>query len=205
MIGVIVRRGGFVLDIITRRGCDDTDLVAFEQRGEEAVLLTLDSRGKVRWERSVPLGRAPTAIAAERGVVWVVDADARTVSRLAGSSRVIDVVSTGATPLDLAVGSGSPWVVNGRRRQDVGFTGPVATGVVRLEPATGTERAEVPLRTRTAATSNRSDNHITVRGTGVWVVTPYYEVVRIETSTGVITTRQAAERGVGGEVLAFVW
>ena len=25
------------------------------------------------------------------------------------------------------------------------------------------------------------------------------------TSTGVITTRQAAERGVGGEVIAFVW
>ena len=27
----------------------------------------------------------------------------------------------------------------------------------------------------------------------------------LSTSTGVITTRQAAERGVGGEVLAFVW
>ena len=27
----------------------------------------------------------------------------------------------------------------------------------------------------------------------------------LSTSTGVITGRQAAERGVGGEVLAFVW
>ena len=27
----------------------------------------------------------------------------------------------------------------------------------------------------------------------------------LSTSTGVITTRQAAERGVGGEVIAFVW
>jgi small subunit ribosomal protein S8 len=27
----------------------------------------------------------------------------------------------------------------------------------------------------------------------------------LSTSIGVITTRQAAERGVGGEVLAFVW
>jgi small subunit ribosomal protein S8 len=27
----------------------------------------------------------------------------------------------------------------------------------------------------------------------------------LSTSTGVITTRQAAERGIGGEVLAFVW
>ena len=27
----------------------------------------------------------------------------------------------------------------------------------------------------------------------------------LSTSTGVITSRQAAERGVGGEVLAFVW
>jgi len=27
----------------------------------------------------------------------------------------------------------------------------------------------------------------------------------MSTSTGVITNRQAAERGVGGEVIAFVW
>jgi small subunit ribosomal protein S8 len=27
----------------------------------------------------------------------------------------------------------------------------------------------------------------------------------LSTSTGVITSRQAAERGIGGEVLAFVW
>jgi small subunit ribosomal protein S8 len=27
----------------------------------------------------------------------------------------------------------------------------------------------------------------------------------MSTSTGMITNRQAAERGVGGEVIAFVW
>ena len=27
----------------------------------------------------------------------------------------------------------------------------------------------------------------------------------LSTSTGIITSRQAAERGVGGEVIAFVW
>ena len=89
--------------------------------------------------------------------------------------------------MDLAVGSGSPWVVNVRRRNDVGFTGPVATGVSKLVAATGAERDEVPLRTRAGAVSNRSDNHIAVRGTGVWVVTPYYDVVRIDAATGLIT------------------
>ncbi len=151
------------------------------------IVLALDSStGRVR--RRIPIGRAPSAIAAERGVVWVVDADAQTISKFPGSSRVIDyTVSTGATPLDLAVGSGSPWVVNGRRRNDVGFTGPVATGVSRLYATTGAERDEIPLRTRLGAVSNRSDNHIAVRGTGVWVVTPYYDVVRIDAATGLIT------------------
>jgi small subunit ribosomal protein S8 len=27
----------------------------------------------------------------------------------------------------------------------------------------------------------------------------------LSTSTGLITSRQAAERGIGGEVIAFVW
>ena len=157
----------------------------------EGIVYALDSStGHVR--RRIPLGRAPTAIAAERGRVWVVDAEARTVSRLAELSRVYDTFATGATPLDIAVGSGSPWVVNGRRRDDTAFTGPVATGIVRLDATTGTERAEVPLRTDPNWTSNRSDNHIAVRGAAVWVVTPDYRVVRIDAATGLPTDRANA-------------
>ena len=86
------------------RGGTEPLSVAAPGRG---IVFALDaSTGHIR--RRVPLGRAPTAIAAEGGVVWVVDADARTVSRLAGSSRVIDVVSTGATPLDLCGRVGLP-------------------------------------------------------------------------------------------------
>lgn len=152
------------------------------------IVFALDSStGDVR--RRIPAGRTPSAIAAEGGVVWVVDADARTVSRFAESSRVVDTFSTGGTPLDLAVGSGSAWVTNGRRLRDRAFTGPIATEVVRLDAATGDERDAVPLQLPGDALSNSADNHVAVRGDAVWVVTQDYDVVRIDAATGAPTAR----------------
>jgi DNA-binding SARP family transcriptional activator/ABC-type branched-subunit amino acid transport system substrate-binding protein/streptogramin lyase len=157
----------------------------------QGVVLALDaSTGEVR--RRIPAGRAPSAIAADQGVVWVVDADGQTVLRFAESSRVIDTFSTGATPTDVALGSGSAWVANGRPLENSGFTGPVATGVARLDATTGTERGEVSLRRHTGVLSNRVDNHVVMRGRGVWAVTPDRDVVRIDAVTGALTARTSA-------------
>ena len=77
---------------------------------------------------------------------------------------------------------------------------PVATRVIELKFGKNRERVITDLKRvskpgrRVYATKNRLPRVLGGLGTAI-----------LSTSTGVITTRQAAERGVGGEVLAFVW
>ncbi len=160
--------------------------------GEGSVVALDASSGKA--QRRVSLGRTPSAITARAGVVWLVDADAQTVLRLAEPSRVVETLSTGATPTDIAVGGGSVWVANGRPLEGAQFVGPVATAVARLDPTTGTERADIKLPRRGGAVSNLVENHLAVRGDAVWAVAPDFSVVRIDTATGAITARSTAVR-----------
>lgn len=77
---------------------------------------------------------------------------------------------------------------------------PVATLVVDLKFGKNRERVITDLKRvskpgrRVYARKDRLPRVLGGLGTAI-----------LSTSTGVITTRQAAERGVGGEVLAFVW
>jgi small subunit ribosomal protein S8 len=77
---------------------------------------------------------------------------------------------------------------------------PVATLVVDLKFGKNRERVITDLKRvskpgrRVYAKKDRLPRVLGGLGTAI-----------LSTSTGVITTRQAAERGVGGEVLAFVW
>ncbi|MFN8223474.1 MAG: 30S ribosomal protein S8 [Gaiellales bacterium] len=77
---------------------------------------------------------------------------------------------------------------------------PVATLVVELKFGRNRERVITDLKRvskpgrRVYARKDRLPRVLGGLGTAI-----------LSTSTGVITTRQAAERGVGGEVLAFVW
>ena len=169
----------------------------------EGVIVALDATGEVL--RRIPAGRTPSAIAARDGTVWVVDADAQTVLRLSPSSRVLETFSTGATPTDVALGAGSAWVANGRPLEQAQFVGPVPTAIARLDAATGTERAEIPLPRRDGALSNLVENHVAVTEGAVWVVTPDFAVARIDATTGAVTAvsraaRAAAVAAAGGEV-----
>jgi small subunit ribosomal protein S8 len=77
---------------------------------------------------------------------------------------------------------------------------PVATLVIELKYSKGRERVITNLRRiskpgrRVYAKKDRLPRVLGGLGTSI-----------LSTSTGVITGRQAAERGIGGEVLAFVW
>jgi branched-chain amino acid transport system substrate-binding protein len=157
-------------------------------RGE--VVAVDAATGAVR-ER-VSAGRTPSTIAVGRGIVWVVDADARTVLRLSESLHILDAFSTGATPTDVAVGAGSIWVANGRPLARAQFTGPVATAIARLDPATGTGRSNIQLPARGGAVSNLVENHVAVQAGAVWAVGPDFGVVRIDTASGRITARSYA-------------
>src|SRR5919106_371855 len=164
---------------------------SFIVRPGEGAVVALDARtGAVR--RRVSAGRTPSAIAASEGVIWVVDADARTVLRLAQSSRVVETLSTGATPTDVVATGGSVWVAHGRPLKRAQFVGPVATGIARLDASTGTKRADVRLPMEDGALSNLVENHVAVHGGAVWAVTPDFTVVRIEASTGAVTAESRA-------------
>ncbi|MFN0154860.1 MAG: 30S ribosomal protein S8 [Gaiella sp.] len=77
---------------------------------------------------------------------------------------------------------------------------PAATLVIELKYTKGRERVITDLKRvskpgrRVYAKKDRLPRVLGGLGTAI-----------LSTSTGVITGRQAAERGVGGEVIAFVW
>jgi branched-chain amino acid transport system substrate-binding protein len=138
-------------------------------------------------DRLIPAARTPSAIAAGEGAVWLVDADARTLIRIDEASGEVETLSTGATPTDVAVGPGAVWVGNGERLEIAQFIGPVATGVARLDPATRTERANVPLPYEEGDLSNLVENHLAATEDALWAVTPDFAVVRIERATAAVT------------------
>jgi branched-chain amino acid transport system substrate-binding protein len=178
--------------LLVRHG--DGGATAAARPGEGAVVALDAASGKVL--RRLSIGRTPSAIGVRDGVVWLVDADAQTVLRLSESTRVVDTFSTGATPTDIAVGGGSVWVANGRPIEGAQFVGPVATAVARLDPTTGTERADIELPRRGGAVSNLVENHLAVTDDAVWMVAPDFSVVRIAASTGAITARWAGVSAV---------
>ena len=172
--------------------------------GDESAAGLAAARPRERWSRSTR-GAAPFDAASRRPdperdrrarrAVWVVDADAQTVLRLSGSSRVVETFSTGATPTDVAAGAGSVWVANGRPLEDAQFIGPVATAVARLDPTTGTKRAELRAAAGAAARSRISSRTTWPRSkNAVWAVAPDFAVVRIDAATGAITARSTAVR-----------
>lgn len=150
------------------------------------ILVGLDpSSGSI--ERRLPAGRTPSAVAVGDGAIWLVDADARTVLRIAPSSRVVETLATGATPTDITFGAGSVWIANGRRLEGAQFIGPVATAVARLDPATRTERAAVRLPRVEGAVSNLVDNHVATSSDALWAVAPDFSVVRVDAVSGEVT------------------
>ena len=164
---------------------DEVDAGLAASADESHVVAVDAATGEVR--RRIPAGRTPSALAARAGSVWIVDADAQTVLQIAEDSHAIETFSTGATPTDVAAGADAVWVVNGRPLRSAQFVGPVGTSVVRIDPTTRTERAEVPLPRRAGAVSNLVANHIAVSQDAVWVVTSDYGVARLDASTGAVT------------------
>jgi branched-chain amino acid transport system substrate-binding protein len=144
-------------------------------------------------QRRIAAGRTPSAIAARDGVVWLVDADARTVLRVDPSSRVVETLSTGKTPIDVAVGDGSVWVANGQSSPRAQFVGPIATSIARLDAETRTGRGEIDLPEAGGAVANQAGGLAVSEG-AVWAVTADFAVVRIDAATGAVTATSRAVR-----------
>ena len=186
-------------------GRDDDDAAGSTTAAGVGTVVGIDAEtGEIR--RRIPAGRTPSALASGGGALWLVDADARTMLRIVPLSRVVETLSTGATPTDVAFGAGSVWVANGRRLPDTQFIGPVATAVARLDPTTRTERATIGLPRKGGSTSNLVDNHLAVSANALWAVAADYSVVRADATTGAITrTIRAVPAAAVATGIAGVW
>lgn len=169
------------------------------------LLVALDAATGAR-VRQIAVGDTPTAIAVGEGAVWLIDANARTVSRVDAESEDIDTFATGATPTDVAVGAGAVWLGRGARLAGSQFAGPVATSLERVDPGARTTRAEISLSRSRGVLSTLVDNHVAATRDAVWVVGPDFSVARIDTRSNLVTsTTRGIQAGAVAAGEAGVW
>ena len=79
-----------------------------------AVGIYHPDNGRLTLSGQIPVGAAPSAIAAGDGSIWVANVDADSVSKIDPAKQVtIDTIPVGNGPDGIAVGGGFVWVTNG--------------------------------------------------------------------------------------------
>jgi DNA-binding SARP family transcriptional activator/ABC-type branched-subunit amino acid transport system substrate-binding protein len=186
--GVLLVAGGAALILAAVAGAallagDET--VAPAAEGGEAVAIDV-ATGRVG--RRIPAARAPSAVAAGGGRLWMVDGEARTLIGVDRDSGTVDSIATGATPMDVAMGGdGAVWVVNGTPRARTAELGPITSEVVRLDASTGRQDAAVRLPDGGSDVSRTEHGVIAVSPDAVWAITADGAVVRIDQRTASIS------------------
>ena len=128
----------------------------------------------------IPVGKTPGDVAVGEGAVWVVNQDARTISRIEPETKAVETFAVGATPLRIAAGEGGLWIGTGAEG--------TFDRVVRLDPATLVTQAtiELPATGETVfrnANAGYAADQMTVALGYVWVVTPDAGLARIDPGT----------------------
>ena len=131
--------------------------------------------------QTIPVGNAPSGVAAGDGSVWVANASDGTLSRIdTVSGAVSDTVMLGGTPTGVAVGAGGVWVSDEADRR-----------VLRVDPhsdqVTGVDQTSAPGRPRSRLASARYGLTNSLDGT----------VSRIDPVTNTVTRRSTAGDGAG--------
>jgi DNA-binding SARP family transcriptional activator/streptogramin lyase len=88
---------------------------------------------------SFPVGNNPSSVAVGAGAAWTANADDDTISRIDLVSHAERTYGTKGIPLDLAVGDGSLWILNGNAKPLL-----APKSVSRLDPITSS-LATIPL------------------------------------------------------------
>jgi peptide/nickel transport system substrate-binding protein len=98
---------GVVLAVVLTRSSASASTVAPNDVG------LIDAKsGKI--SAQIPVGHAPSAVAAGDGAIWVTNGDENSVSRIdPKTNNVSQTIDVGGGPSGIAVGNGSVWVTNG--------------------------------------------------------------------------------------------
>jgi ABC-type branched-subunit amino acid transport system substrate-binding protein len=163
-----------------------------------AALVRLDPRtGAVL--RTVTVPGTPGAVATGAGAAWSIDVDGQTISRVDTGSGAATTFATGTTPVDLATGAGALWIAGGKPVPAAQAAGPIVATLARVDPATRTVRARIPVPRTGRATTELAENRIAVEPDAVWVIAPDYAVLRIDPRTNRVV---AAIRGLQARAVA---
>ena len=169
-------------------------------------LIQLDAAtGRVR--RRIAAGRTPNAVAVSGRRALLVDAESRTLLRVDTASGRVQAFATGETPFAVAAGGAGIWVVNGvAAAPGSGLGGPIASDVMRIDPATARPDATVPLPLGRSAPDRGDTDSVAVTRDAVWVIGPDRSLLRIDPATATVSARsrglRAAAVAAGG---AGVW
>jgi YVTN family beta-propeller protein len=140
-------------------------------------LVGVDARSNRVVGDPVPLGRAPVALAASRGSVWIADELEGVVTRVAArTGRVTARIPVGRGPTSVAAGAGAVWIANTGERT-----------VSRVDAATGRVTA-------TVSVGLAPRGLVFVRGALWGVATGAGSAFRVEPATNRVTT---VARGLG--------
>jgi DNA-binding SARP family transcriptional activator/ABC-type branched-subunit amino acid transport system substrate-binding protein len=157
-------------------------------------------------QRRLPAGRAPTTVAARAGQLWSIDGEGRTLVHADTRTGTVETLATGATPVDVAIGSGAIWIENGAPRERTLALGPVASELVELDPATRRQRGQVRLPPGGTDVSGGFVDRVAVSPEAVWAITGDGSIVRVDPATrsitGVTRSLRAYAIAAGG---AGVW
>ncbi|MCY7301717.1 MAG: winged helix-turn-helix domain-containing protein, partial [Thermoleophilia bacterium] len=163
--------------------------------GNSVALVDPDSDGVVA---RVGVGHHPTSISAGEGVVWVLNGDDQTISRIDEATKRAKTFAIGATPTEIVAGAGAVWVgVDGGR------------AVVRLDRDSAVVDRTIKLSGNTSGSSGTSSggSTIAVDDQAVWVINPDRTISRIDPRTNrvVATIRARAANTVAvGESVVWV-
>ena len=139
----------------------------------------------------VTVGATPTRLAAGSGVVWALNADDRTVSRVDLKMKTVRTFSVETTPIDLVADGDELWIAQATRFGGMGET-PEKASVTLVEPMSGAERHTTALSVPAGAALPVLPGQLLAAGDhAVWAVAPPGWVHRIDARTGRLRTQRS--------------
>jgi streptogramin lyase len=137
----------------------------------------------------IRVGREPVDLAVGEGAVWVVTVLDRSISRVdTASNRVVAKVSLGGRPNSVAVDGEGVWAGVSDLPPNVSRFG---TAVVRIDPATNTSTALIPVQ-------GQFRNFVAAEDGAVWVATDSGVLSRIDEATEKVADELALESVASG-------
>ena len=139
----------------------------------------------------VTVGETPTRVTAGAGVVWALNADDRTVSRVDLKTKTVRTFSAETTPIDLAADGDALWIAQATPSDGKDESAETAS-VTQVDPMSGAGRHTTALSVPARATLPVLPGQLLAAGDhAVWALAPPGWVHRLDERTGRLRTQRS--------------